>query len=139
MNKIRIFFAALVAVCMVSCIGFKTEATVDVTVVKDSQPQKGVQVYRFENNGQGESSAMYKSNAKDVQTTNDKGVAHFDLKSPDDLDPSSVGLVESKVFYFATFDKDDHRNGLTEVSVTSGDKKQVTLVIEENKDGEQLD
>lgn len=139
MNKIRILFAALIAVCTVSCVNFKTEATVDVTVLKDGQPQKEVQVYRFEDNGLGEGTTNYTSNAKDIQTTNDKGVAHFDLKSPDDLEPSSAGIDETKLFYFATYDKEGNRNGLVSVSVTTGDKKQVKLEIEENKDSDKWD
>ena len=132
MSKLRILFAAFVAVCMVSCIGFKTEATVDVTVVKDGQPQADVQVYRFNDNGlSGESTTYIKSNAKDIQTTNDKGVAHFDLKSPEDLEPSDAGIVDTETFYFATYDKDDNRTGLVTVKVSTGDKKKVTLKIED--------
>lgn len=103
----------------------------DVTVVKDGQPQKGVNVYRFEDNGLGEGSAMYKSNAKATVTTDDKGAAHFDICSPDDIDPSSVGLVEAKTFYFATFDKNDSRNGMVAVQITTGDKKKVELEIKD--------
>jgi len=104
--------------------------------MKDGQPQKGVEVYRFDSN-MGESTTLYRSNAKDNKTTNDKGVAHFELRSPDDLDPSDAGLVESKMFYFATYDANGNRNGLASLKVTSGDKnKPVTLVIEENEGGD---
>ena len=125
MKKFFLFAAMLM---VVACSPFKTEATVDVTVLKDGQPQKGVQVYRFNDNGLGDGT-VYKSNAKDIVTTNDKGLAHFDLKSPEDLDPSSVGIEETKTFFFATFDNDDHCNGSVAVKVTNGDKKQVTLKI----------
>ena len=129
MKQIKLLGLAMLAMLAVACSPFKTEATVDVTVLKDGQPQKGVQVYRFNDNGLGEGTANYKSNAKDIVTTNDKGLAHFDLKSPEDLDPSSVGIEETKTFFFATFDNDDHRNGFVAVKVTNGDKKQVTLEI----------
>lgn len=129
MKKIQILLAAFVAACMVSCGGFKVEATVDVTVVKDGQPQKGVNVYRF-NDNLGEGTTQYKTNAKDVVTTNDKGVAHFELKSPEDLAPSSV-VVDSEKFYFCTYDKDDKRNGIIALEVRSGDKKQVNLEMKD--------
>jgi hypothetical protein len=136
MKQIKFLSMALVAVLMTACIGFKTEATVDVTVMKDGQVQKGVQVYRF-NNDMGVETTMYKTNAKDIQTTNNKGVAHFDLKSPDDLDPSEVGIVDTETFHFATFDNDDHRNSLVSVKVSTGDKATATLVIEDVKDGDE--
>ena len=44
MRKIQILLAALVAVVMSSCT-FKTEATVDVEVTKNNQPQAGVVVW----------------------------------------------------------------------------------------------
>lgn len=124
MKKINFLLAALVAVFMTSCM-FKVEATVDVTVLKNGEPQKGVQVYRFN-----DTSYSYKSNAADAQMTNNKGVAHFDLRSPDDLDPSSLGAVERAMFYFATFNENDERTGLVEVGVATGDKKQVTIEIQ---------
>ncbi len=128
MKQIKFLTMALVAMLMTACIGFKTEATVDVTVMKDGQVQKGVQVYRF-NNEMGVETTLYKTNSKDIQTTNNKGVAHFDLKSPEDLDPSEAGIVDTETFHFATFDNDDHRNGVVSVKVSTGDKKQVTLEI----------
>jgi len=125
---------------MTACIGFKTEATMDVTVVKNGEPQKGVQVYRFNDNGLGEGTTLYKStNAKDVKTTNNRGVVHFELKSPEDLEPSSAGIVETKNFFFATYDQDDIRNGLVAVQVSNGDKKQVTLEMEESQGGGDMD
>ncbi len=135
MKKLRILLAAVVAVLLTACVGFKVEATVNVTVVKDGQPLKGVQVYRFNDNGFGESTTYYKSNAKDVQTTNAKGVAHFDLKSPEDLEPSDAGIVETQTFYFATYNEDDKRNAYIAVEISTGDKKQVTLEIKEDEGG----
>lgn len=137
MKKIQIFLAAIVAVAMTSCVNFKTEATVDVEVTKAGSPAAGIQVYKFKDNGLGPGSTLYKSNASGNATTNAGGVAHFDLKSPDDLDPSDV-VDEKATFYFCTYDAEDTRNGIVTVSVKTGDKKTVQLVIEENQpDGEE--
>ena len=134
MKKIQLFLAAIVAVVMSSCVGFKTEATVDVEVTKSGKPQAGVVVYKFKDNGLGEGITIYKSNAKANATTNAGGVAHFDLKSPDDLDPSDVAGVELKdeaTFFFCTYDAEGTRNGIVTVSVKTGDKKTVQLRIED--------
>lgn len=134
MKKIQLFLAAIVAVAMTSCVNFKTEATVDVEVTKAGQPVSGVVVYKFKDNGLGEGTTLYKSNAKANATTNAGGVAHFDLKSPDDLDPSNVAGVElndEATFYFCTYNSEDTRNGIVTVSVKTGDKKTVQLKIED--------
>lgn len=134
MKKIQLFLAAIVAVVMSSCVGFKTEATVDVEVTKAGKPVSGVEVYKFKDNGLGEGITLYKSNAKGNATTNGGGVAHFDLKSPDDLDPSDVAGVELKdeaTFFFCTYDAEGTRNGIVTVSVKTGDKKTVPLKIED--------
>lgn len=138
MKKIQLFLAAIVAVAMTSCVNFKTEATVDVEVTKAGKPEAGVVVYKFKDNGLGEGSTLYKSNNSGSAKTNAGGVAHFDLKSPDDLDPSNVAGVELEdqaTFYFCTYDAEGTRNGIVTVSVKTGDKKTVQLVIEENKQG----
>jgi hypothetical protein len=140
MKKIQILFAALVAVMMSACVQFKTEATVDVEVTKAGKPVSGVVVYKFKDNGLGEGTTLYKSNAKGNATTNAGGVAHFDLKSPDDLDPSNVAGVENTdqaTFYFCTYDAENTRNGIVTVSVKTGDKKTVKLVVEDNKGGDE--
>ena len=141
MKKIQLFLAAIVAVAMTSCVKFKTEATVDVEVTKAGSPAAGIQVYKFKDNGLGEGTTHSKSNASGNATTNAGGVAHFDLKSPDDLDPSNVAgldLEDQATFYFCTYDAEDTRNGIVTVSVKTGDKKTVQLVIEENQpDGEE--
>jgi hypothetical protein len=127
MKKIQILFAAMLAVCMTSC--FKTEAQVDVEVLKDGKPQSGVIVYKFTDE-MGESTTSYKENAKAQATTNAGGVAHFDLKSPEDFTPSKVGNVEVKetnTFYFATFDSNNTRNGFVIVKIATGEKKTVQL------------
>lgn len=134
MKKIQLFLAAIVAVVMSSCVGFKTEATVDVEVTKAGKPVSGVEVYKFNDNGLGEGITIYKSNAKSSVTTNAGGVAHFDLKSPEDLDPSDVAGVELKdeaTFYFCTYNAENTRNGIVMVSVKTGDKKTVQLRIDE--------
>ena len=138
MKKIQLFLAAIVAVAMTSCVNFKTEATVDVEVTKAGKPEAGVVVYKFRDNGLGEGSTLYKSNNSGSAKTNAGGVAHFDLKSPDDLDPSNVAGVELEdqaTFYFCTYDAEGTRNGIVTVSVKTGDKKTVQLAIEENKQG----
>jgi len=135
MKKILLFLAAIVAIMMTSCVKFKTEATVDVEVTKAGKPVPGIVVYKFKDNGLGEGSTLYKSNAKGSETTNAGGVAHFELKSPDDLDPSDVSGVEfsdQATFYFCTYDAENVRNSIVVVGVKTGDKKTVQLVIEEN-------
>ena len=134
MKKIQLFLVALVAVMMTSCVKFKTEATVDVEVTKAGKPVAGIAVYKFKDNGMGEGSTAYKSNAKGSETTNAGGVAHFDLKSPDDLDPSDIAGTENTdeaTFFFCTYDSEDYRNSLATVRVKTGDKKTVKLVIEQ--------
>lgn len=66
-------------------------------------------------------------------------MVHFELKSPEDLEPSSAGIVETKNFFFATYDQDDKCNGLVAVQVSNGDKKQVTLEMEESQGGGDMD
>ena len=125
MKKFYFLLVALVAVAMTSCVRFKTEATVDVKVIKDGQPVPNAVVYKFKDNGLGPGSTLYKSNASGNATTNAGGVAHFDLKSPDDLDPSNVAgldLEDQATFYFCTYDAEDTRNGIVTVSVKTGDK-----------------
>jgi len=133
MRKIQLFLVAIVAVMMTSCVKFRTEATVDVTVIKDGKPVADIVVYKFKDNGLGEGTTLYKSNASGNETTDAAGVAHFDLKSPDDLDPSDVVGVElsdQATFYFCTYDAEGTRNSLATVSVKTGDKKNARLVIE---------
>lgn len=134
MKKIQLFLAAIVAVVMSSCVNFKTEATVDVEVTKDGKPVSGAVVYKFKDNGLGEGTTLYKSNASSHETANAGGVAHFDLKSPDDLDPSNVAgleLDDQATFFFCTYDAEDVRNSIVTVNVKTGDKKTVQLKIED--------
>ena len=134
MKKFQLLLAAIVAVAMTSCVRFKTEATVDVKVIKAGQPVADVTVYKFKDNGLGEGTTLYKSNNSGTAKTDGAGVAHFNLKSPDDLDPSSVAgqkLSDAATFYFCTYNAEDRRNSLVKVEVKSGDKRAVQLVIEE--------
>ena len=87
---------------------------------RTGKPVSGVAVYKFKDNGLGEGTTIYKSNAKESETTNSGGIAHFDLKSPDDLDPSDVAGVENSdqaTFFFCTYDAEGTRNGIVTVSV----------------------
>ena len=131
MRKIQILLAALVAVVMSSCT-FKTEATVDVEVTKNNQPQAGVVVWKMHYIGVG--GVQYKQNYTASATTNAAGVAHFDLKSPDDFAPSSVGAQDEETFYFAVFDANEDLLGYVAQPVKTGDKLTVKLSLDEQPD-----
>ena len=140
MKKFYFLLAAFVAVTMTSCVKFKTEATVDVKVIKDGQPVPGAVVFKFKDNGFGEGITLSKSSASGSATADGGGIAHFELKSPDDLDPSDVAGVElndEATFFFCTYNADDVRNSLVTVGVKTGDKKTVQLKIEEITDGDE--
>ena len=135
MKKFYFLLAAFVAVAMTSCVKFKTEATVDVKVIKNGQPVPNEIVYKIP----GDRSSLYKENATGQAKTDAAGIAHFDLKSPDDLDPSDVAGVElsdEAPFQFCTYDAEGNRNSLVTISVKTGDKKTVELVIEEVNDND---
>ena len=136
MKKFYFLLVALVAVVMTSCVNFKTEATVDVKVIKDGQPVPGAVVFKFKDNGLGAGITLSKSSASGSATADGGGIAHFELKSPDDLDPSDV-VEEQATFFFCTYNADDVRNSLVTVGVKTGDKKNVELVIEEINDGDE--
>jgi len=122
---------ALAAVVMSSCM-FKTEATVDVEVTKNNQPQAGVVVWKMHYIGVG--GVQYKQNYTASATTNAAGVAHFDLKSPDDFAPSSVGAQDEETFYFAVFDANDELLGYVSQKVKTGDKLTVKLSLDKTLD-----
>ena len=134
MKKIQVILAVVVALVMASCVKFKTEATVDVEVIKDGKSVgAGTVVYKFSDPGLGEGTTIYRSNATGSVVTDAAGLAHFDLKSPDDFDPSQVGGVEiedTKTFFFCTYDAEGTRNGFIALTVKTGDKKTVTLKME---------
>lgn len=127
----KILFAALAAVVMTACTQFKTEATVDIKVMQKGQPLSGVTVYKFP----ADRSTQYKENNTGSAVSNAGGVAHFDIKSPDDLDPSNIAGIENEneaTFFFCTFDKNGDRNAMVEVRVkTGGGNYQKTLEVPE--------
>ena len=131
------------ACCMFAlnaCVNFKTEATVDVKVIKAGQPVADVTVYKFKDNGLGEGTTLSKSNNSGTAKTDGAGVAHFDLKSPDDLDPSNVAGLEvddKATFYFCTYDSEDIRNSIVTVQAKTGDKLTVQLLIDEQQDDDE--
>ena len=111
----------------------------DVKVIKAGQPVPDVTVYKFKDNGLGEGTTLYKSNNSGTAKTDGAGVAHFDLKSPDDLDPSNVAGLEiddKATFFFCTYDSEDRRNSIVTVQAKTGDKLTVQLVIDETQDDE---
>ena len=64
--------------------------------------------------------------------TNAAGVAHFELKSPDDFAPSSVGADETITVYFAVFDAQDECLAFKSLQVKTGEKnKPLTLELKE--------
>lgn len=133
MKKVHFFLAAIVAVCLSACVQFKTEAKVDVEVTQDGKPVSGVTVYKFIDKGLGEGSTLYKTNATGSAKTNAAGIAHFDLKSPDDFSPSSVAGSESNTFYFCTYDAEDVRSGIATVTIKTGENKTAKIEIEKLK------
>lgn len=140
MKKSILVALAAVLCTMTSCVKFKTEATVDVKVLKDGQPVPGAVVFKFKDNGLGAGITLSKSSASGSATADGGGIAHFELKSPDDLDPSDVAGVElndEATFFFCTYNADDVRNSLVTVGVKTGDNKNVELVIEEINDGDE--
>lgn len=130
----KILFAALAAVVMTACTQFKTEATVDIEVTQKGKPLAGTTVYKFKDNGMGEGTTLYKSNASGAAVTNAGGIAHFDLKSPDDLDPSNIAGVENSdqaTFYFCTYDAEGTRSAIVTTTVKTGDKLTLKLEVPE--------
>ena len=79
------------------------------------------------------SSCTFKTEATvDVEVV--AGVAHFDLKSPDDFAPSSVGAQDEETFYFAVFDASEELLGYVFQKVKTGDKLTVKLSLDEQPD-----
>ena len=129
-KSIHVLLAATVAILLSACVNFKTEATADVEVTQGGKPVSGVTVYKFVDKGLGLGIANYKNNATGSAVTNGGGVAHFDLKSPDDFSPSSIAGKEEVSFCFATFDKADDCLASVQVNIKTGDKKTVKLEIQ---------
>lgn len=135
MKKFQILLAALVAVVMSGCVKYKTEATVDVTVLKNGKPQAGIEVYKAVAHGD-IGGSYYKQNYKDAPVkTNLSGVAHFELKSPSDFAPSSVGADEEITVFFAVFDAQDECLAYKALQVKTGEKnKPLTLELRNPND-----
>ena len=84
MKQLKVICMALLALLAIGCNPIRTEATVDVTVVdQNNKPVAEVMVARFNN-----SSSAYIQNADEKHVTNAEGVAHFELKTLEDLGPA---------------------------------------------------
>ena len=125
MKKIQILLMAIVAMTLSSCL-FKTEATVDVTVLNPNGEKVGAGeiVYKFIGS---DKSSLYPSNADRTVATDAAGVAHFELKSPGDFVPSGLGYDDQQTFRFCTYDENNNRNGETAVTVKPGENKSIEI------------
>ena len=133
MKKNQILLLAFVGIMMTSCM-FKTEATVDVEVTQKGKPLAGVTVYKFNDTGLGESGTLHQENNSGKAVTNAGGIAHFDLKSPDDFAPGSVAgqeVSETNTFFFCTYDANGDRNAMVAVTLKTGDHKTARLDVPE--------
>lgn len=125
MKKIHVVLLAIVAVVMSSCL-FKTEATVDVSVKNalGLSVGSGELVYKFKGS---DVSVNNRENASGSVATDAAGVAHFELKSPNDFVPSGVGYEDQQTFIFCTYDKSGNLNAQKAITVKPGEKKTVEL------------
>lgn len=116
---------AMLAMLAIACNPIKTEATVDVTVLgQDNQPVAGVTVCRFNN-----SASEYFTNADETHETNASGVAHFELKTLEDLGPAKYES-EGANFTFRAFDKDkEPASDEARIWVKPGDHKSLELKL----------
>lgn len=120
---------AMLALLAVACNPLKTEATVDVTVLgQDNKPVAGVMVARFN-----DSSSEYFTNADEKHETNAGGVAHFELKTLEDLGPKGYD-DEGAYFTFRAFDKDNEpASEEARIWVEPGDHKSLELKLYSGK------
>ena len=125
MKQIKLLGMAMLAMLAIACNPIKTEATVDVTVLgQDNQPVAGVMVARFNN-----SASEYFTNADEQHETNAAGVAHFELKTLEDLGPAKYES-EGANFTFRAFDKDkEPASEEATIYVKPGDKKSLELKL----------
>ena len=125
MKQIKLLGLAMLAMLAIACNPIKTEATVDVTVLgQDNQPVAGVMVARFNN-----SSSAYFTNADEKHETNAGGVAHFELKTLEDLGPAQYDN-EGAYFTFRAFDKDNEpASDEARIWVEPGDHKSLELKL----------
>ena len=121
----KVLFFAMLAMLAVACNPIKTEATVDVTVIdQNDKPVAEVMVARFNN-----SSSAYLTNADEKHVTNAEGVAHFELKTLEDLGPGKYDN-EGAYFTFRAFDKDNEpASDEQKIFVEPGDEKKLTLKL----------
>lgn len=131
MKQIKVFCMAMLAMLAIACNPIKTEATVDVTVVdQNEKPVAGVMVGRFNN-----SSSLYLQNADEKHETNAAGVAHFELKTLEDLGPAGYD-DEGAYFTFRAFDKQDEPASEEQrIWVEPGDKKALVLKLNPTDQG----
>ena len=125
MRQIKFLCLAMLAMLAIACNPIKTEATVDVTVFDQSnKPVAGVMVARFNN-----SSSEYFTNADEKHETNAGGVAHFELKTLEDLGPAQYDS-EGAYFTFRAFDKDNEpASEEARIWVEPGDHKSLELKL----------
>ena len=125
MKQIKLFCMAMLAMLAVACNPIKTEATVDVQVLdQNDKPAANVMVGRFNN-----SSSAYLINADEKHVTNAAGMAHFELKTLEDLGPAGYD-DEGDYFTFRAFDSNDEPASEAEkIWVEPGDKKSLTLKL----------
>ena len=133
MKQIKLFCMAMLAMLAVACNPIKTEATVDVTVVdQEGKTVEGVMVARF-NSG----SSAYLINADEKHLTDAAGVAHFELKTLEDLGPQGSG-DESAIFTFRAFGNDNEpASDEKKIEVKSGDKAKLTLTLTSDDGGDE--
>ncbi len=125
MKQLKVICMALLALLAIGCNPIRTEATVDVTVVdQNNKPVAEVMVARFNN-----SSSAYIQNADEKHVTNAEGVAHFELKTLEDLGPAKYDN-EGDYFAFRAFGKDDEpASDEAKIFVEPGNNKKLTLKL----------
>lgn len=126
MKQIKFLCLAMLAMLAIACNPIKTEATVDVMVLdRNNKPAANVMVARFNNS----SSSLYLSNADEKHVTNESGVAHFELKTLEDLGPAQYDS-EGAYFTFRAFDNNDEpASEEVRLWVEPGDKKSLELKL----------
>lgn len=131
MKQIKVFCMAMLAMLAIACNPIKTEATVDVTVLdQNDKPAANVMVARFNS-----ASSMYLVNADEKSVTNKEGVAHFELKTLEDLGPAEYDQ-EGAYFAFRAFDQhDEPASDEKKIWVKPGDKATLTLKLNPADEG----
>lgn len=124
MKKILMFFVAALALSLTSCKFVRTEATVDVQVLKSNGQNEGEGklVYIFS----ADKDYTDKTQAKRWMATDASGVAFFPLQSPIDFAPGWMA-DQYYTFIFAIYNANGSVADHKAVSVTNGDQKEITL------------